>query len=116
MPFNGKSGKFNASINAVEVGCGEKAIKIGGENVLPFYTFDAPIENAPKVGVMITDLGLDNEPEGVKAYYAGCSTMGEIAKKEWVDQQYEDGRQTVMTERELKEKIRQLAPDFAERG
>ena len=25
MPFNGKSGKFNASINAVEVGCGEKA-------------------------------------------------------------------------------------------
>lgn len=35
-----------------------------------------------------------------------------IAMKEWVDQQYEDGRQTVMTERELKEKIRQLAPDF----
>lgn len=81
MPFNGKSGKFNASINTVEVGCGEKAIKIGGENVLPFYTFDAPIENAPKVGVMITDLGLENEPEGVKAYYEGCTTMGEIAKK-----------------------------------
>jgi len=81
MPFNGKSGKFNASIGAVEVGCGEKAIKIGGENVLPFYTFDAPIENAPKVGVMITDLGLDNEPAGVKAYYEGCTTMAEIAKK-----------------------------------
>ena len=39
-----------------------------------------------------------------------------VAMKEWVDRQYEDGRQTVMTERELKEKIRQLAPDFAERG
>lgn len=81
MPFNGKSGKFNASINTVEVGCGEKAIKIGGENVLPFYTFDAPIENAPKIGVMITDLGLENEPAGVKAYYEGCTTLGEIAKK-----------------------------------
>lgn len=81
MPFNGKSGKFNASINTVEVGCGEKAIKIGGENVLPFYTFDAPIENAPKVGVMISDLGLENEPEGVKAYYEGCTTIAEIAKK-----------------------------------
>lgn len=81
MPFNGKSGKFNASINAVEVGCGEKAIKIGGENVLPFYTFDAPIENSPKVGVMISDLGLENEPAGVKAYYEGCTTMAEIAKK-----------------------------------
>ena len=81
MPFNGKSGKFNASINTVEVGCGEKAIKIGGENVLPFYTFVAPIEYAPKIGVMITDLGLENEPAGVKAYYEGCTTLGEIAKK-----------------------------------
>ena len=33
MPFNGKSGKFNASINTVEFGCGDKAVKIGGENV-----------------------------------------------------------------------------------
>jgi len=81
MPFNGKSGKFNASIGTVEFGCGEKAIKIGGENVLPFYTFDAPIENSPKVGVMITDLGLENEPAGVKAYYEGCTTMADIAKK-----------------------------------
>ena len=81
MPFNGKSGKFNASIGTVEVGCGEKAIKIGGENVLPFYTFDAPIENAPKVGVMISDLGLEAEPAGVKAYYEGCTTMADIAKK-----------------------------------
>lgn len=81
MPFNGKSGKFNASINTVEVGCGEKAIKIGGENVLPFYAFDAPIANAPKIGVMISDLGLENEPAGVKAYYEGCTTFAEIAKK-----------------------------------
>ena len=34
-----------------------------------------------RVGVMISDLGLENEPAGVKAYYAGCTTMGEIAKK-----------------------------------
>ena len=33
MPFSAKSGKFNACINTVEVGCGDKAIKIGGENV-----------------------------------------------------------------------------------
>lgn len=81
MPFNGKSGKFNASINTVEIGCGEKAIKVGGENVLPFYTFDAPVANAPKIGVMISDLGLENEPAGVKAYYEGCTTFAEIAKK-----------------------------------
>ena len=49
MPFTAKSGKFNASINAVEFGTGDKAVKIGGENVFPLYSFDAAIENAPKV-------------------------------------------------------------------
>lgn len=81
MPFTAKSGKFNASINTVEIGCGEKAIKIGGENVLPFYTFDASIENAPKVGIEITDFGMEHEPECVKKYYEGCETVVDIAKK-----------------------------------
>ena len=58
MPFNQKPQKFNANINTVEIGCGDKAIKLGGECTFPFYTFDAPTENAPKVGVEISDLGL----------------------------------------------------------
>lgn len=81
MPFNAKSGKFSASINTVEIGCGDKKITIGGENVLPFYTFDAPVENAPKVGVEITDFGLENEPECIKKYYEGCETVVDMAKK-----------------------------------
>ena len=81
MPFTGKSGKFNAAIRTVEIGTGDKAVKLGGENVMPFYTFDAPIENAPKIGVMITDMGLENKPAGVKEYYAGASSFAEIAKK-----------------------------------
>lgn len=28
MPFNQKPQKFNASINTVEIGCGDKAIKL----------------------------------------------------------------------------------------
>ena len=81
MPFTGKSGKFNAAIRTVEIGTGDKAVKLGGENVMPFYTFDAPIENAPKIGVMITDMGLENEPAGIKDYYAGATSFAEIAKK-----------------------------------
>ncbi len=81
MPFNAKSGKFSASINTVEIGCGDKKITLGGENVLPFYTFDAAIENAPKVGVEITDSGLDHEPECIKKYYEGCETVVDMAKK-----------------------------------
>lgn len=39
MPFNQKPQKFNANINTVEIGCGDKAIKLGGECTFPFYTF-----------------------------------------------------------------------------
>ena len=51
MSFEPKKQAYSARINAVTLGTGDKAIVIGGQNVLPFYTFDAPIENAPKVGV-----------------------------------------------------------------
>ena len=81
MPFTAKSGKFSANINTLTMGTGDKAIVLGGENVLPFYTFDAPIENAPKVGIEITDGGMDTEPECVKKYYEGCSTVVDMAKK-----------------------------------
>lgn len=81
MPFTAKSGKFNASINTLTVGTGDKAITLGGENVLPFYTFDAPIENAPKVGIEITDGGMAEEPECVQKYYEGCETVADMAKK-----------------------------------
>ncbi|MDY3251238.1 MAG: acetyl-CoA decarbonylase/synthase complex subunit delta [Candidatus Choladocola sp.] len=81
MPFTAKSGKFNAKINTVVVGTGDKAIAIGGENVLPFYTFDDAIENAPKVGIEITDGGMENEPECIQKCYEGCVTVVDMAKK-----------------------------------
>ena len=81
MPFTAKSGKFNASINTVEFGTGDKAVKIGGENVFPLYSFDAAIENAPKVGIEITDFGMEHEPECIKKYYEGCATLADLARK-----------------------------------
>ena len=81
MPFNQKPQKFNAKINAVTVGTGDKAVTIGGNSTFPFYTFDAPTENSPKIGVEITDMGLDDFAPGIKAYYEGCTTMAEIAQK-----------------------------------
>ena len=81
MPFNRKPQKFNASINAVELGTGDKAIQLGGQNVLPFYGFDGTLGAGPKVGVEFSDMGLDDEPEAVKAYYEGCTSFADIAKK-----------------------------------
>ena len=41
MPFNQKPQKFNAKINPVTIGSGDKTVTIGGDSTFPFYTFDA---------------------------------------------------------------------------
>jgi len=81
MPFNSKPQKFNASIKEVEIGCGDKAIKLGGESVFPFYTFDGPIDNAPRVGVEITDMGLANATPELKTYYGEGASVADMAAK-----------------------------------
>ena len=81
MAFTPKTAPFSGKINAVTLGTGDNAIVIGGQNVLPFYTFDAPIENAPKVGIEISDLASQWELASLKEFYAGCTTMAEYAKK-----------------------------------
>ena len=81
MPFNQKPQKFNAKINTVTIGSGDKTVSLGGNSTFPFYTFDAPTANAPKVGIEISDLGLDAFAPGVRAFYEGASTMAEIAQK-----------------------------------
>ena len=81
MSFAPKTAPYSGKINAVTLGTGDKAIVIGGQNVLPFYTFDAAIENAPKIGVEISDAAADWTSTGLKEFYAGCTTMADYAKK-----------------------------------
>ena len=81
MSFAPKTAPFSGKINAVTLGTGDKAIVIGGQNVLPFYTFDAPIENAPKVGLEISDLAASWDYAGLNEFYAGCASMADYAKK-----------------------------------
>ena len=81
MSFTPKTAPFSGKINAVTLGTGDKAIVIGGQNVMPFYTFDAPIENAPKIGVEISDTAHEWDVPGLVDFYAGCTTMAERAKK-----------------------------------
>jgi len=83
MSFAPKAQAFNASINAVTIGTGEKATVLGGNNVMPFYTFDAPMAHKPKVGVEIVDTGMESYSfvPGLVDFYAGCNTVAEMAKK-----------------------------------
>ncbi len=81
MSFVPKKQPYSGKINAVTLGTGDKAIVIGGQNVLPFYTFDAAIENAPKIGVEISDMASEWTTAGLKDFYAGCTTMADYAKR-----------------------------------
>ena len=81
MSFVPKTQPFSGKINAVTLGTGDQAIVIGGQNVLPFYTFDAAIEHAPKVGVEVSDAAEKWTTPGLQEFYAGCTNMVERAKK-----------------------------------
>ena len=81
MSFVPKTAPFSGKVNAVTLGTGDNAIVIGGQNVLPFYTFDAPIENAPKIGVEVSDLAASWDVPSLQEFYAGCVTMADYAKK-----------------------------------
>lgn len=81
MAFKRVPQKFTATVNEVTIGTGDKAITLGGENVLPLYSFDAPIANKARIGVQITDSGYDKTIPALAAYYAGAETIADIAKK-----------------------------------
>jgi acetyl-CoA decarbonylase/synthase complex subunit delta len=81
MAFKAGTQKFAAKINALTIGTGEREISLGGENVLPFYSFDAPIDNSPKIGIEIHDRGHYAGVPGMDAYYAGAGTLAETAKR-----------------------------------
>ena len=81
MSFAPKTQPFSGKINTVTLGTGDNAVTLGGQNVLPFYTFDAPIENAPKIGVEISDAASSWDVPGIVEFYAGCTTMADYAKK-----------------------------------
>lgn len=65
--------KFSGKICEVEIGTGENAIKIGGENVVAFYGFDGTTGNAPKVGMEIIDVYPEDWSDSLKDLYKGVS-------------------------------------------
>ena len=81
MPFTNKPQVFNAAIQTVTLGTEGNAITLGGENNYPLYSFDADIPNRPKVGIEVSDQGVDTSIPGLAAAYEGCATVAECAKR-----------------------------------
>ena len=80
MSFVPKTHTYNAHINEVVLGVGDKAVAIGGQNVLAFHTFDGEIANAPKIGVELTGMAMCTMP-GEQKFYEGCATVADMAKR-----------------------------------
>ena len=75
MPYKGTPQTFNATINTVVIGTGDAAVTLGGENVMPLYSFDAPIQNRPAIGVEVEDAGLPGYLPALGEFYAGAETV-----------------------------------------
>jgi len=52
--------KYSGKINEVTIGNG---LKLGGESVLPFYSFDGDIGNKPAIGMEIWDIYPESWPK-----------------------------------------------------
>lgn len=81
MAFIPNTAAYSGRLCRVSFGTGEDAITLGGQNVLPFYSFDAPIPNTPKIGVEICDSMVGWDAPGLQGFYQGCDTMAQRARR-----------------------------------
>ena len=59
MDYKAPLETYSGRVAEVVIGKGAKALKIGGENVLPFHFFEGNIENRPRLALEV----LDSEPK-----------------------------------------------------
>ncbi|MCL2110951.1 MAG: acetyl-CoA decarbonylase/synthase complex subunit delta [Clostridiales bacterium] len=81
MSFTKSPQVFSSKVTEIEIGTGSEAVRLGGENTLPLYSFDADTKNPPLVGIDFSDKGPDTDIPGVAAFFAGADTLGAVAKR-----------------------------------
>lgn len=65
---------YNGKVLDVDFGKGDKALNIGGENALPFLSFEGKIPNKPVIAYEIQDTAPEDWPDTVKNQYADVSS------------------------------------------
>lgn len=74
MSFVVPKESFNGKVLAVDFGKDDKALIIGGENCLPFLSFDGELPNRPVIAYEIQDCSPADWPETVKNVYKDVSS------------------------------------------
>lgn len=65
---------YSGKVLALHFGKGQKAAGIGGENALPFLSFEGEIPNKPVIAVEIQDVPPDDWPETLRNKFTDVST------------------------------------------
>lgn len=73
MAFTPPKESYAGKVYTVTIGTGDRAATIGGENVLPFHSFEGETPNRPLVAVEIQDVPPTDWPENVRKVYEGVS-------------------------------------------
>lgn len=79
--------KYLGKINEVQIGTGEKAIVLGGENVISFYDFDGTVGNSRKVGMEMLDIYPEHWNENIKDMY-GDVLNDSVEWAKYIEQNY----------------------------
>lgn len=74
MPFAIPKDSYAGKINALTFGSGDKSVAIGGENGLPFLSFESSTPNRPAIALEVQDVAPSDWPETVKKVYEGVSS------------------------------------------
>ncbi|GBE06120.1 corrinoid/iron-sulfur protein small subunit [bacterium BMS3Abin10] len=73
MSFVVPKESFNGKVLAVDFGKDEKALAVGGENCLPFLSFEGSIPNRPVIAYEVQDCAPDDWPDTVRNIYKDVS-------------------------------------------
>ena len=73
MAFVPTKETYSGKVYSVTVGAGPKALTFGGENILPFHTFEGTSLNKPVIAYEIQDISPDDWPEVVRKPYKDVS-------------------------------------------
>ncbi|MBF0458373.1 MAG: acetyl-CoA decarbonylase/synthase complex subunit delta [Nitrospirae bacterium] len=73
MAFTPPKETNTGKVYSVTMGNGEKAVTVGGENVLPFHGFEGVVPNRPVIAFDVLDIAPVDWPDTVREVYAGVS-------------------------------------------
>jgi acetyl-CoA decarbonylase/synthase complex subunit delta len=73
MAFTPTKETYSGKVYEVTVGTGDKAVTFGGENVLPFHSFEGSTPNKPVIAIEIQDVPPSDWPENVQKAFEGVS-------------------------------------------